>query len=142
MLDDVMGCIDEIIAACVAIKRDIVHTDEFDTGERMVLNFGHTLGHAIETHSEYRHTHGQAVAIGMSMMSACFAPDEVTQALRRCLQAYALPTKYDAPIQELTAICGKDKKRKGDTLDYVVCPSIGNGRNVPQVNFEGRWNTQ
>ena len=118
---------DEIIARCVTIKRDIVAQDEFDTGERMLLNFGHTLGHAIERHSDFAYTHGQAVSAGMCMLSARTAPPGVTARLTACVANYGLPTDYDAPMQELTALCGHDKKRMGGELSYVVCPAIGQG---------------
>lgn len=118
---------DEIIARCVTIKRDIVAQDEFDTGERMLLNFGHTLGHAIERHSDFAYTHGQAVSAGMCMLSARTAPPGVTARLTACVANYGLPADYDAPMQELTALCGHDKKRMGGELSYVVCPAIGQG---------------
>lgn len=125
--DNVLPQADEIIARCVTIKRDIVTKDEFDTGERMLLNFGHTLGHAIERHSEFAYTHGQAVAAGMCMLSARTAAPAVTARLIGCVNNYGLPTDYDAPMQELTALCGHDKKRMGGELSYVVCPAIGQG---------------
>jgi 3-dehydroquinate synthase len=61
--------IEEIIYRCVSIKRDIVMEDEFDTGMRQLLNFGHTIGHGIEACSKYYITHGTAVAIGMVLIT-------------------------------------------------------------------------
>ncbi|MBQ8435696.1 MAG: 3-dehydroquinate synthase, partial [Oscillospiraceae bacterium] len=68
--ENVSSVIDKIIYKCISIKRDVVENDEFDTGERMILNFGHTLGHAVERYYNYEtYTHGSAVAIGMYMMT-------------------------------------------------------------------------
>ena len=63
---EVMENIEYIIHTCCNIKRQVVENDEKDTGERMILNFGHTIGHAIEKYYNYKkYTHGEAVAIGM-----------------------------------------------------------------------------
>ena len=60
-----------MIATCVDIKRRVVEEDEFDTGERILLNFGHTLAHTIEQHFHYeRESHGEAVAIGMYQITS------------------------------------------------------------------------
>ncbi|NLA85923.1 MAG: 3-dehydroquinate synthase, partial [Clostridiales bacterium] len=61
--------IEEIIARCVTIKRDIVSIDEKESGPRKLLNFGHTIGHAVETRSNYALSHGKAVAVGMAVIS-------------------------------------------------------------------------
>ena len=64
--DELYQDIDEIIYRCVDIKRDVVERDQFDFGDRLLLNFGHTLGHAIEQYYQYqKYSHGEAVAIGM-----------------------------------------------------------------------------
>lgn len=65
--------IEEVIARCVEIKRDIVCGDEFDRGNRQLLNFGHTIGHAVELLSDYRIPHGSAVAVGMIMITSASA---------------------------------------------------------------------
>mgnify|MGYP000046069660 FL=1 len=64
--EDLREDLGDIIFRCVDIKRQVVERDQFDTGERMLLNFGHTLAHTIEQHFQYaRESHGEAVAIGM-----------------------------------------------------------------------------
>ena len=69
-INDYFDDIDDIIYRCVSIKRDVVENDEFDRGERMLLNFGHTMGHAIESYFNYTtYTHGNAVAAGMHMIT-------------------------------------------------------------------------
>ena len=68
--DDLYQDIDEIIYRCVDIKRDVVERDQFDFGDRLLLNFGHTLGHAIEQYYHYeKYSHGEAVAIGMVQLT-------------------------------------------------------------------------
>jgi 3-dehydroquinate synthase len=119
-----------VVARCVEIKRDIVMEDEFETGTRKLLNFGHTVGHAIEWLSQYKITHGSAVAAGMAIitraacgMGVCSAA--CTAALLRVLQYYGLPasTTYDAA--DLTRACLLDKKRVGEHLTLVLPKEIG-----------------
>ncbi len=129
---------DEIIPVCIAIKRDVVAEDELDTGLRMILNFGHTLGHAIEAYYHYEtYTHGCAVAAGMCLMTKyCNSPQEY-QKLKACTERYHLPYGVPAPIQELVSLCGNDKKRAGAKLRYIVCDPIGKAeiRSVSLTEF-------
>jgi 3-dehydroquinate synthase len=125
-LDTVGSRFDEIIPACVAIKRDVVEADPYDKGERMILNFGHTLGHAVEAYYHYEtYSHGSAVAAGMCLMTKyCGSPEEYEK-ICECVKSYKLPTGVEAPMDELTALCGHDKKRAGARLRYIVCSPIG-----------------
>lgn len=124
-IDNVAAHFDEIIPACVGIKRDVVAEDEMDTGLRMILNFGHTLGHAIEAHYHYgTYTHGCAVAAGMCLMTKHCAP-ALYERLCAYVRRYGLPEQTDAPIKALTALCGGDKKRAGSRIRYIVCPEVG-----------------
>ena len=124
-LSNVQEHFDEIIPACVSIKRDVVAGDEFDTGRRMILNFGHTLGHAIEAHYHYEtYTHGCAVGAGMCLMTQYTNPDAYGP-LKACCERYALPTSVDAPMSALLPLCGHDKKRLGGDLRYITCEPIG-----------------
>ncbi len=125
-LDTVQAHFDTIIPTCIGIKRDVVEHDEFDTGERMILNFGHTLGHAVEAHYHYEtYTHGSAVAAGMCLMTKyCGSPADYEK-LCACVQSYGLPCEVEVPAPTLAAHCGNDKKRAGAQLRYVVCPEIG-----------------
>ncbi len=117
---------DEIIPVCIGIKRDVVAEDELDTGRRMILNFGHTLGHAIEAYYHYEtYTHGCAVAAGMCLMTKQFNSAQDYQALKACAERYHLPTEVPAPLQELVSLCGNDKKRTGAKLRYITCEPIG-----------------
>ncbi len=120
----------EIIARCVAIKADIVSQDEKDNGERQKLNFGHTVGHAIERCSNFSITHGQAVAIGMVIITrACVkrkrTPPETLEILLEILNACGLPTACSFSAQALAEAALGDKKRRGDQLTLILPDGIG-----------------
>ena len=120
----------EIIAQCVAMKRDLVEADEFDTGSRQLLNLGHTIGHAVEACRGYRLSHGKAVAIGMAKMAAAavrhgFAAEETRNRILQILQQYGLPTETQLLPQALVQTALGDKKRQGGTLTLVVPTEIG-----------------
>lgn len=125
--------LEEIICRCIEIKRDIVQADEFDTGERMLLNFGHTLGHAIERESGYEIPHGRAVAIGMAMITRAAAaagitPTGVTAELERACAIFGLPTAVDMPTEALINHCRNDKKRDNLHLNMILLEEIGAAR--------------
>lgn len=125
-LENVSEIIDEIVYKSVSIKRDVVENDEFDTGERMILNFGHTMGHAVESYYNYEtYTHGSAVSIGMCMMTERTCDPEILQKLKDCVTAYKLPVSADAPVHELLKLCSNDKKRASGNINYIVCREIG-----------------
>lgn len=125
-LSNVQEHFDEIIPACVGIKRDVVAEDEHDTGLRMILNFGHTIGHAIEAYYHYEtYTHGCAVGAGMCLMTQYTGTAEEYQRLCDCCKRYELPTTTDAPIADLLPLCGHDKKRLGGNIRYITCSPVG-----------------
>ena len=121
---------EDIITSCVKIKADIVAHDEFEAGRRKLLNFGHTVGHAIEHLSNYSISHGTAVAIGMAIemgagyeMGVCDL-DSYNE-LINLLHRFGLPytTKFNA--QELANAALSDKKRRADTITLVFPQKIG-----------------
>ena len=121
---------EDVIARCVEIKSEIVGRDERDRGERKLLNFGHTVGHAVELRSGYTVTHGCAVAIGMAVVTrACarrgLCPPETAETLLELLRLYGLPTKTEFSARSLAQAMRADKKRAGDTLDLIVPREIG-----------------
>ena len=129
-IDNIMDCIDKVVYRCISIKKDVVEADEFDKGERMILNFGHTLGHAIEKFYDYKISHGNAVAIGMCLITECaykagICDVEVLNRLISCIKAYNLPYKLDANINALVDLCSNDKKRQSDKISFIVCSKIG-----------------
>ena len=125
------GDICEIIARCVAIKSDIVSRDERDTGERMLLNYGHTFGHAVECVSNERVPHGMAVAIGM--MSAArmaerigIAESGTAEATASVLTEHGLPLSVEeySPKQLYRAMLN-DKKRADGMITLVLPERFG-----------------
>ena len=124
---------EDVIAACVAMKRDFVQADEFDTGDRMLLNFGHSFGHAAEKCSGYTLPHGLAVAMGMAAMTrsaakAGICPAETADALLGLLRAYGLPTELPYPAEALAVAARADKKAAGENLRIVVPEAVGRCR--------------
>jgi 5-deoxy-5-amino-3-dehydroquinate synthase len=116
----------ERVAACVRIKADVVAADEREGGLRATLNYGHTLGHALETAGRFDLRHGEAVAIGL-VFAAELAQrlgridDERVSEHRRVVAAYDLPMNLppDADIEELVVLMGRDKKAI-DGLTFVL----------------------
>ncbi|GHU53098.1 3-dehydroquinate synthase [Clostridia bacterium] len=126
-LDNILTDIDGVITRCVEIKRDIVEADEFEKGERMLLNFGHTLGHAVEKCSNFTIAHGSAVAIGMYLITKKYAPN-LTEHVQSCILRYNLPFTADFSVSELLAVIALDKKRAGANISYIVCEEIGSAQ--------------
>ncbi len=130
--------IEEIIARCVRHKAEIVEADEFDLGTRQLLNLGHTVGHAIETCSEMRISHGSAVAIGMvivtrAAISLGLCPDGDLDALISLLKKLGLPTECPYSAAELASVASADKKRAGSKITLVLPFGIGDSRLYPIV---------
>ena len=123
--------LEDIIAECVSIKRDVVQNDEHDTGERMILNFGHTFGHAIEKYLGYGNiSHGKAVAIGMYMMTAIaekhgLVESGTAQKLRNCLEVNSLPFSLNITADDIYSLSIGDKKRTSDKIRIILCPEVG-----------------
>lgn len=126
----------DVIARCVAIKRDTVQADECEHGVRMLLNFGHTLGHAIEKASEFRITHGFAVASGMAMAArACAARGlcDVADAQRvaSVVEAYGMSARAPFSPELLYEAALSDKKRTGGVMNVAAMEGIGRARVLP-----------
>ncbi len=123
--------IEKIVARCVSIKRDVVEKDEFDSGLRQILNFGHTLGHSIEALSNYEISHGKAVAIGMSLASEMsvrkgYCKDAgITEEMNEMLKLHKLPvfTKFSA--DELIVPVRSDKKGDNAGVNMIFLERIG-----------------
>ena len=123
--------IDGIIYNCCDIKRQVVEDDEFDTGGRMILNFGHTFGHAIEKQYHYEtYTHGEGVAVGMIM--ACEYGERIgltepgtTERMRRIVKSYNLPLEVKISKEELAEAVAVDKKGEGSMINLILLNKIG-----------------
>ena len=113
-----------VIARCVELKRDVVAKDEFDTGMRMMLNLGHTIGHGGEARSDFTLSHGKAVAIGMATVArACGCSD--TAKILKILNRFGLPTTANYTPEEIYRFTRSDKKRTGSTIQLILPRQIG-----------------
>lgn len=131
--DDFFRDAEEIIIRSVNIKKEIVEIDEFEKYDRMLLNFGHTLGHSIEKYYNYRGiTHGQAIAYGMNMITK---NKEVREILLTLLRKYGLKSECDIPVKELIDIAKNDKKAINDIINIVVVKKAGKGE-IKNISFE------
>ena len=122
--------IESIIEDCISMKRDIVMRDEFDNGERQLLNLGHTLGHAIEKNSDFTISHGRSVAMGMYLIALAaeergIAEEGSAQKIKLALENNGLPTMTMYTAQEITQSALLDKKRRGDSIAFVFPKRIG-----------------
>ena len=123
--------LEEMIVQCVDIKRQVVENDEFDKGQRMILNFGHTLGHAIEkTQNFCGLSHGMAVAVGMYMITSAaekhgIITENISERLLGCLKTNSLPYSVDIPAETLFRNSVNDKKRFADDINVIVCRTVG-----------------
>lgn len=129
----------KLIRRNVVIKSNVVEKDEFENGDRRLLNFGHTLGHAIE--NLYELSHGQAISIGMAaacMISEEFTPFEETDRVIAVLKRYGLPTLAEFDTKEVMNILKMDKKKVRDSMNYVLLNKIGQGvvKTIPIVELE------
>ncbi len=121
---------ERVIGRCVELKRDVVAQDEFDTGARQMLNFGHTIGHGIEAQSNFSVTHGQAVAIGMAIVSKSGCP-AIYKQIVGVLEKFDLPTATDFTAEQLYTSALSDKKRAGGTVNLILPTAIGECAIVP-----------
>lgn len=122
------GNSEEIIARCISIKRDVVTADEFDKGERQLLNFGHTLGHSIELLSNFTITHGEAVAKGMVIAAKlgkeCGYAD-VVEPIKNIVEMYGFDTSCPYSAEQLYRVSLSDKKRQKEKITIVIPESVG-----------------
>lgn len=124
-------CIDDIIYNCVAIKKDVVSRDEREKGERALLNFGHTLGHALEKINNFTDlSHGQAVAIGMCMITKASEKAGLTEKgsakrIENLCKKYNLPTYSEISKTEIAKAASSDKKTNGSSIKLALLKEIG-----------------
>ncbi len=128
--NDVRSNIEYVIQRCVEIKRDVVDRDEFENGERKLLNFGHTIGHAIEKCSNLKISHGNAVAIGMVIATKGafvlgLTDKDYAELLLPILEKNGLPTNCDFTADELYKVSLTDKKRSSDMISLIIPEKYG-----------------
>ena len=127
--------IDDLVRRNVEIKASFVCGDEHEHGQRKLLNFGHTLGHAVERCSHYTIPHGEAVAIGMALICRAaeklgHSPTGTTDTIRALLRRYSLPCDCPFTAEEIFHAATADKKRSGDNIDIVILQEIGRARTL------------
>jgi 3-dehydroquinate synthase len=108
------------------LKAKVVQLDEFEKGDRKLLNFGHTLGHALE--NMYELSHGQAIAIGMvyaSHLSQQITGLKTALPVIEMLEQYGLPTHLAFEAEKVFGVLKMDKKRERDTMNFVLLEKVG-----------------
>ena len=121
----------EVITRCIAIKAAIVEEDEKDTGVRNILNFGHTVGHAVEIVSNYKVKHGQGVAIGMVAASSIseqmgYSSKSDTARIIKLLTQVGLPVKIPhLDVHNVIQAMQHDKKKMDGQLRFILFNRIG-----------------
>ena len=128
---EIMAEIEHVLYTCCDIKRAVVVEDERDTGARMILNFGHTLGHAYELAGHYRiWTHGQAVAAGMVKAAELgvtlgVTPAGLPERIGVLLGCFGLPVAIPCAHEDYAAAVGLDKKGAGDSISVILLEEAG-----------------
>ena len=127
------SCRQELIQSCIEIKKSVVEADLKEAGSRKLLNLGHTLGHAIETLSNFELGHGSCVAAGTAMMAkACFklglCSSDDAKSIAELTQSYGLPTSTSFTVEELYNAALHDKKSHADSIDMALIYGIGDVR--------------
>jgi 3-dehydroquinate synthetase/shikimate kinase len=127
----------EIVFACARTKIEVVASDERDGGRRAVLNLGHTVGHAIETVTEYRrYRHGEAIGLGLLAALRLSGADDLRQQVRSALEAHGLPTALDSSVStdEVIEATAHDKKATREGIGFVLLAEPGEPRWGQQVD--------
>jgi len=129
--EDLYQDIDEIVYRCVDLKRIVVEKDLFDFGDRLVLNFGHTLGHALEQYYHYeKYSHGEAISIGMVQLTRIAESQGLTKLgtadqIQVVLDKYQLPHVAHVKTEDLKQAMALDKKNIHKKLSYILLHEIG-----------------
>lgn len=121
---------ESVICRCVQWKRDVVMEDERDTGSRMKLNLGHTIGHGVEAKSNFSVSHGQAVSIGMAIAARAAAKlglcsEICCEQIQKILTTFRLPVRTNYSAEDLYNYTLSDKKRSGDSIRLIIPREIG-----------------
>lgn len=130
---------ERIVYECVQIKRDVVQADERDTGLRMILNFGHTIGHGAEKVGHFTElSHGQAVSIGMvqaAKLAVKLGEIDLVQQITSICQAHGLPTEVPYPMEDIYTAMLHDKKRAADSINFILVHPMGKA-NIHPIPLE------
>ena len=128
---NLMDNMEDIVYRSCEIKKEVVEKDEKESNLRMILNFGHTIGHAIEQYYNFeKHSHGEAVSIGMidivniGEKLGITKKDEIIR-IQKLLERLKLPITDNYPIDKITNIMKRDKKSKSDGISFIFLKEIG-----------------
>lgn len=121
---DLTADLPQIIYRALMIKKNVVEQDPRETGLRKVLNFGHTIGHAVESFNAGKLLHGECVALGMIPMSG----DNAAARIKSVLEKYGLPSRIGQSAEELMPFLKHDKKMASDGIAAVIVDEIGSFR--------------
>jgi 3-dehydroquinate synthase len=133
------AALERVVSSSVAMKAEVVGIDERESGLRMILNFGHTLGHAIEAVTGYKKLlHGEAIAWGMLAAlhvsrSRHALPEKDASRIEQLIRAYGPLPRFRARIPDLLDAAGRDKKKKAGTRRFVLTTGIGKSLVVEDV---------
>jgi len=138
---DLLRSASEIIYDCCDLKRQVVEEDEFDNGQRLLLNFGHTIGHALEKTAGFSEvTHGEGVAIGMVQITKVaeqkgLSPKGITKYLSELLKKFHLPVSFEPwEVEQLFDALIHDKKARGSVIKTVILEKIGKAK-LNEISF-------
>jgi len=122
LAENVNKNIEDYIEKCINIKKDIVINDVYDKGDRQLLNFGHTIGHAIEKYSDFSLLHGESISLGMILMSKKY---NYYNDLIKILKKYSLPVQYEYNKEQIFKYIKTDKKASQNSLNIVLVEELG-----------------
>lgn len=127
------GSLLQVVTACINCKREIVERDEFESGDRKLLNLGHTIAHAIEKLSNYSISHGMAVGMGLkvvlnSALKNGYINNEQCKNMLSCIEKCVGDILCPYSIEEMVKCMSFDKKRDNDYIDFVAIHDIGDVR--------------
>lgn len=129
ILDRNIFLLNSLIARSVQLKATVVNEDERESGKRMILNFGHTFGHAIESLTGMKHgfavAAGMIIALDISMKAGILGPDERNR-LAGLLNSFKLVGDYDIPYEKIKEYILQDKKKSGEEVNFVMLGKSGN----------------
>ena len=131
--------LEKVVTASVKMKAEVVGIDERENGLRMILNFGHTLGHAIEAATKYKQLlHGQAIAWGMIAATLIavergILPEADAIRIVNTVLAYGPIPKFRAPAQQIVDLTGSDKKNRSGQRRFILPVSVGKVQIVTDV---------
>ena len=124
---------EEVLYRALKLKAEVVARDEREDGERKLLNFGHTVGHAIESCTGLTSlTHGECVGLGMLVMTEAEAHERILRVLKKL----GMPTELPCKIGDMLPLVSSDKKRRGEYIDCTVVKQIGTAGLVPMTKEE------